>query len=120
MSKLKQKLFSLLLLLTLTLFTGIANADTAKVDNASQNSSSVSQIQTRNQKPPRKNQILFKFLISMLWVGGSVVVIYLLLTAYKKYFPQSVTLDENKIPNEQNLNSPNNIDEAVNLFIEKF
>ena len=63
--------------------------------------------------------LLKKFGVSMSWVAGSCVVIFLMLLSYKrlKNSQQKIVINQDI---SKNLNSPETLDEATKFFIEKF
>lgn len=70
-------------------------------------------------KKEERNNVLGKFLKVMLMVCGSGVVIYLLGLGYKKISGSKVS-KKTQVEIEKNLNSPETVEDAVKLFIEKF
>ena len=79
------------------------------------------QIVQKKHKEDRNEakNVLTKFLITMLWVGGSCLVIFLILYAYKN-LKKSNIVNHGQIDIAKNLNSPESIEDATKFFIEKF
>lgn len=63
--------------------------------------------------------VFAKFLHTLLLVGGSCIVIYILLGLYKKYSSRKKQILRN-IDVTKDLESPETIEDAIKLFIEKF
>ncbi len=91
---------------------------------AAEDTSGVLKLRSRQEsalshKKSEGKNVLSKFLVSMLWVAGSCAAIFLILLAYKRIkgtsFGQTRQIEVSK-----NLNSPETVDDAVKLFIEKF
>ena len=77
-------------------------------------------VQRKNKEDKNEvKTVLTKFLITMLWVGGSCLVIFLLLYAYKN-LKKSKIVNQGHIDIAKNLNSPESIEDATKFFIEKF
>lgn len=77
---------------------------------------------TPKPKTEKRNElsgVLSKFALTLAWVSGSCVVIFLLLYAYKKLKKTSI-VNPKQIDTEKNLNSPDTIEDATRFFIEKF
>lgn len=73
-------------------------------------------------KPYRNNElkhVLKKFLVAMAMVGGSCLALYFILSTYKRVKSQNQP-EPQSIDVSKNLTTPDNIEEATKLFIEKF
>lgn len=79
----------------------------------------VSEDKVKDGEKTEKNNVLSKFLVSMLWVAGSCFAIFLILLAYKRLTETSIGQTKNTDVSK-NLNSPETVDDAVKFFIEKF
>ena len=119
MDKLKNKVISIIFFFCITFSTmtvaSIAYADTTV------NQPNVNVEKTNTSLKPRNEgkNVLKRFFITMLWVGGSCIAIFLILLAYKKL--NSTKLGQTRqIDISKNLNSPDTTDEAIKFFIEKF
>ena len=122
--KLKNKVISLVLSSVICL-TGVmsayAEAPVSSTDGASADKQTKPAITKKSDEKQKSeaSHVLSKFLVSMLWVAGSCVAIFLLLLAYKRFktgaVKKIVAVDISK-----NLNSPDTVEEATKLFIEKF
>ena len=64
--------------------------------------------------------VLAKFAIAMSVVGGSCLVLYLGLRTYKRFKDKEDNTQISYIDVNKNLYTPETIDEATKLFIEKF
>ena len=71
------------------------------------------------QKKHKEDRNEAKNVLTMLWVGGSCLVIFLILYAYKN-LKKSNIVNHGQIDIAKNLNSPESIEDATKFFIEKF
>lgn len=75
---------------------------------------------TKVEKKSEAKNVLSKFMHSMLLVGGSCVVIFLLLLAYRRFKNNKVVNPNIIVDIEKNLNTPETVEEATRFIIEKF
>lgn len=76
----------------------------------------------KSKPKPKKNElmnVIFKFLLALIWVAISSVVVFIILISYKK-----LILGKKKaLPNYENMGkslyTPRNFKEALKLFLEK-
>lgn len=64
--------------------------------------------------------VLKKFALSMSLVGGSCLVLYFALKTYKRFKEEEEAGQPYPVDTEKCLNTPETIEEATKLFIEKF
>ncbi len=64
--------------------------------------------------------VLKKFVFAMSLVGGSCLILYFALRTYKRLKEQEDTTDTYIVDVTKDLTTPDNIDDATKLFIEKF
>lgn len=116
----KSKVFSLIIttVMALTGSMPCCFAEVQTLDSAKTEKPAIVQ-KTEKEKKDEAGNVLKKFLISMCWVGGSCLAIFLILLAYKKLkSAKLVSTAERDI--SKNLNSPETIEDATKFFIEKF
>lgn len=119
MDKLKNKVIFIIFFICMS-FSTLAIGNIA-YGNTTINQPNVNTENTNASLKPRNEgkNVLKRFFITMLWVGGSCVAIFLILLAYKKL--NSTKLGQTRqIDISKNLNSPDTTDEAIKFFIEKF
>lgn len=75
-------------------------------------------VKAHNNKNEAKN-VLSRFTKSMLLVAGSCLAIYLVLLGYKR-LKGAKLINTQQVEISKNLTSPETIEEATKLFIEKF
>lgn len=116
----KSKVFSLIIttVMALTGSMPCCFADVQTPDNAKTEKPAIVQ-KTEKEKKNEAGSVLKKFFISMCWVGGSCLVIFLILLAYKR-LKTAKLVNSAEIDITKNLNSPETIEEATKFFIEKF
>lgn len=118
--KFKSRIITLSAFIVLTISTAapicMAEPDTGNVQNG------VAVPIAGETKPYHSNElkhVLKKFLVAMALVGGSCLVLYFILSTYKRL--KTAQQDEPvNIDVSKNLTTPDTIDEATRLFIEKF
>jgi len=112
----------LIILLSAVLNMPACFADTQIAVDLS-NNSNIEEISENNQKKsPSKQEakhVFGKFFQTMLLVAGSCVAIFLLLIFYKNITTKNKTTKRN-IAIEKDLETPETLDDAIKLFIEKF
>lgn len=92
------------------------NTQTVVVEQTTQST----QLPTSTKKPNKEVKHVFgKFLHTLLLVGGSCLTIIFLLLLYKKFSNKKQQIVRN-INLNKDLESPETIEDAVKLFIEKF
>lgn len=84
-----------------------------------QNQNDVLKPKTKVEKKTEAKSVFAKFLTTMLWVGGSCIVIFVLLLAYKR-LRNAPIVNPNQPDIEKNLNTPDTVEEATKFVIEKF
>ena len=95
--------------------------ETAKEDtNVSAPQAEETLMSDRLKQPVSKKKIAKKFLLAMFGVAASSFIIYFGLTVYNK-FRDGVDVSDSSInsENDQSLETPENLSEAVKTFIEK-
>lgn len=103
--------------MALSLSAPLSNSVCAKTDETK---TPVAQVESKTKKEKKESQnVLVKFLITMLWVAGSCGAIFLILLAYKKLSGAKFA-NPKQIETAKNLNSPETEEEAAKFFIEKF
>ena len=112
----KLKFFAVLIAISLALCS-VNTAFAQKTDNQTQQKAKSSSLLPTKQE--NKN-VLGKFFVTMGWVAGSCVVIYLLLLAYKRRTAAKYAPNEQIQDMSLNLDSPQSIDDAVDFVIKKF
>ena len=106
----KNKLFVCLVFLVLGVFSILPVCAEQSQPTANENSGSKSELK----------HVLAKFAIAMSVVGGSCLVLYLGLRTYKRFKDKEDNTQISYIDVNKNLYTPETIDEATKLFIEKF
>ena len=74
-----------------------------------------------NSKPKSEiKHVLKKFAVSMSLVGGCCIILYFALKTYKRFKEKEETVETCHIDVSKDLATPETIDSATKLFIEKF
>ena len=74
-----------------------------------------------NSKPKSEiKHVLKKFAVSMSLVGGCCIILYFALKTYKRFKEKEETVETCHIDVSKDLATPETIDSATRLFIEKF
>lgn len=120
----KTKILSWIVLTVMCFFSQIGvyaqnNTDTSPLKPRDKVESQNLPSNNKTEEKSEGKKVFTKFLISMFWVAGSCIAIFLILLAYKKL--KGTKLGQTKhIDISKNLNSPDTVDEAIKFFIEKF
>lgn len=75
----------------------------------------------KEQTKPRRSyvNIVFKFVLAMLWVFFSSVIIFVILLSYKKLILKGKPVTPTYESTEHTLDTPKNFKEAIKLFLDK-
>ena len=75
----------------------------------------------QEQTKPRRSyiNIIFKFILAMLWVCISSSIIFIILLSYKKLILKGKPITPTYESTEQSLETPKNFKEAIKLFLDK-
>lgn len=105
----KIRLFALILTLTMA-FIGLEPTYAISASDIQQSVKSKSEIK----------HVLKKFAIAMAAVGGSGIILYLALRTYKRFREKEENIETCCIDIKKDLSTPETIEDATKLFIEKF
>ena len=78
------------------------------------------QTQQKSSTKSELKHILKKFAISMSLVGGSGIILYYALRTYKRFKEQEEINEPCPIDVDKSLTTPETVEDATKLFIEKF
>ena len=75
----------------------------------------------QKQTKPRKSfvNIIFKFILALVWVCISSIIIFIILLSYKKLILKGKPVTPTYESTEQSLDTPKNFKEAIKLFLDK-
>lgn len=75
----------------------------------------------QKQTRPKRSYInvIFKFVLAMLWVCISSVIIFIILLSYKRLILKGKPITPTYESTEQSLDTPKNFKEAIKLFLDK-
>lgn len=98
----------------------IENANQA-IQEANQNEIRPIAKEVQKQTKPKKSyvNIIFKFILAMLWVAISSVIIFIILLSYKRLILKGKPITPTYESTEQSLDTPKNFKEAIKLFLDK-
>ncbi len=75
----------------------------------------------KKQTRPKRSyvNVIFKFVLAMLWVCISSVIIFIILLSYKRLILKGKPITPTYESTEQSLDTPKNFKEAIKLFLDK-
>ncbi len=75
----------------------------------------------QKQTKPKKSfvNIIFKFILALVWVAISSIIIFIILLSYKKLILKGKPITPTYESTEQSLDTPKNFKEAIKLFLDK-
>ena len=75
----------------------------------------------QKQTKPKKSfvNIIFKFILALVWVCISSIIIFIILLSYKKLILKGKPVTPTYESTEQSLDTPKNFKEAIKLFLDK-
>lgn len=75
----------------------------------------------KNKKSSKRHvfNLFLKFLLSMVWVGISSVIIFIILLSYKKFILHGKRITPTYESKAHSLDTPTNFKEAIKLFLDK-
>lgn len=82
---------------------------------------SVLKKEIQKQTKPKKSyvNVIFKFLLALIWVAISSIIIFIILLSYKKLILKGKPITPTYESTEQSLDTPKNFKEAIKLFLDK-
>lgn len=82
---------------------------------------SVLKKEIQKQTKPKKSyvNVIFKFLLALIWVTISSIIIFIILLSYKKLILKGKSITPTYESTEQSLDTPKNFKEAIKLFLDK-
>lgn len=93
-----------------------------ELDNANSNQDlNAIKKEIKKQTKPRKSyvNIIFKFVLALIWVAISSIIIFIILLSYKKLILKGKPITPTYESTEHSLDTPKNFKEAIKLFLDK-
>lgn len=97
-----------------------ATQDELNNTTSNQNLNSIKK-EIQKQTKPKKSyvNVIFKFILALIWVAISSIIIFIILLSYKKLILKGKPITPTYESTEHSLDTPKNFKEAIKLFLDK-